>query len=159
MKINVAAVMLVLLPPLLQGCSSTRPEQDLSKARAIILLRELGDLGVWFPDGSHGMPCPIAGGATDTLLLASHMTITPDSCELSAVGDTLVLEGDPDVVFELETWQYLDDIGLDMTALGTVAWRRNGDGEALTCKIDMAMRGAVATPSRATCGAPCAVAT
>ena len=146
----IAAILVLLLP----GCGSTKPEEDLSDAQVITLLRELGDLGPWFTNGSRPVSCPIARGAWveattgeqirgDTLLFTSQLTVVPDGCGLSAVGDTLVVEGDPEVVFDSEARLYHDTQVMDITVAGTITWKRNGDGEARACEIDMAMRDAV----------------
>lgn len=73
--------------------------------------------------------------------------ITPDRCEIKAVGDTLLLEGDPGVVFESE-FQYIGFLRkgeYDLAGTGAVTWRRN-DGGSGRCEVDVAVEEAETDP-------------
>lgn len=98
--------------------------------------------------------CPLGGGArivytegyresADTVWLSGHWVITPDRCEKKAVGDTLVLDGDPSVVFESEFRYigFLDEGEYDLAATGAVTWRRN-DGSSARRRRSQASSGA-----------------
>lgn len=115
----------------------------------------MGDLtGYGLDEGLNMVRCPFGGGASifvvaeytergDTAVESTRWTIAPDRCEIKAVGDTLILEGDPEVVFEREFRYlgFLQDARADMTGAGTVTWRKD-DGSSGTCEMDMAMENA-----------------
>ena len=150
MKMRAAIVLLPLLS--LPACdSTTEAEESLTLGQAITILRELLDLTEWV-DTTKTEACPLGGEATvatsegsssfsaDTAWASFQWVITPDSCAIQAVGDTLVLEGDPRAVvnMELRYVSLFEDAQVTITAGGAVTWRRNaGDPEA--CHMDLAM--------------------
>ena len=79
----------------------------------------------------------------DTTFISTRWTIVPDRCEILTEGDTLIMEGDPSVVFESEFWYrgFFEEGEMDMKAAGTVTWRRVDD-ISVTCEIDLAMEDA-----------------
>ncbi len=151
MKMRAAIVLLPLLS--LPACdSTTEAEESLTLGQAITILRELLDLTEWV-DTTKTEACPLGGEATvatsegsssfsaDTAWASFQWVITPDGCAIQAVGDTLVLEGDPRAVVDMELRYvigFLEEAQVTITAGGAVTWRRNaGDPEA--CHMDLAM--------------------
>ncbi len=134
----------------LPACDSAEIEESLTLGQAITILRELLDLTEWV-DATKTEACPLGGEATvaasegssfsaDTTWASVQWIITPDGCAIQAVGDTLVLEGDPRAVvnMELRYVSLFEDAQVTITAGGAVTWRRNaGDPEA--CHMDLAM--------------------
>ncbi|MCE2399145.1 MAG: hypothetical protein J4F34_09000, partial [Gemmatimonadetes bacterium] len=97
-------------------------------------------------------PCLLGGSALvpftrsgqqrgDTTWTTAMATVTPDGCKLSADGDTLALEGDPSIVFELEGWRVDFKKGnneFNMAITGAVTWSRT-DGTSNSCGVDLTM--------------------
>ena len=143
------------------GCDSTKPEHDLTPGQAITLLREMMDLGVWYSDGSEVLPCPLGGEASvtvetgeeergDTVLYDAHMVMVPSGCRISAVGDMLTLNGDPNIVFESRARHIglFGGIEFEFTAAGAVTWEKDGDSR--DCRIEMALEDAEVDPNEGT---------
>ena len=140
------------------SCDSTKVVDPLTLGQAIGILRELADLTDWIDEGMNMERCPLGGGAKinytenyresgDTVWVSGHWVMTPERCEIKAVGDTLVLDGDPSVVFKSE-FQYVnffDEGEYDFAVTGAVTWRRpNGSSE--TCEVDVAVEDAETDP-------------
>jgi hypothetical protein len=127
--------------------------------QAIAIIREMSHLTEWINEGTNMERCPLGGGArivytegyresADTVWLSGHWVITPDRCEIKAVGDTLVLEGDPSIVVKSE-FQYtgfFEDGEYDLMATGAVTWRRN-DGSSERCEVNVAAEDADTDPN------------
>ena len=141
---------IVIIVIAILGCSPVKPEDGLTHAQAIIVLRELLYVDGSFTDGSTGIPCPLDGGSYvtvatheevrgDTVLYDVDVTIVPDGCVISAVGDTLVLNGDPEVVTKSKSRRVglFGDIELGMRSVGDITWSRGGD--SVGCHIDMTL--------------------
>ena len=136
------------------ACESTKVVDPLTLGQAIAIIREMSDLTAWVDEGTNMERCPLGGGArivytegyrenADTSWLSGHWVITPDGCEIKAAGDTLVLDGDPSVVFKSE-FQYngfFEEGEYDLAATGAVRWRRN-DGTSERCEVDIAVEDA-----------------
>jgi len=147
------AILLLLPPP--RGSDWTRVDDPPTRGRATAVLREIVELTIWVEEGVNMIRCPLSGGARivvteksmasggDTVTVFGRWTIAPDRCEIHALGDTLVLEGDPSIVFEREFRYrgFLEEGWVDMEAKGTVAWKRN-DGSSGTCEVDLAVENA-----------------
>ena len=140
------------------GCDSAKPEDDLTPAQAITILREIIELGVWYDDGDEEVPCPVGGGAWvtvttseeqrgDTALFSTHAVLAPYDCWIVAIGDTLILNGDPEVVFEAEAWYIglFGGIEFELTVAGAVTWTRDGDRK--NCGIDMVLEDTEVEPN------------
>ncbi len=153
MKMRRAATLLLLLP----ACDSpAENEESLALDQAVAILREIVWMTAWSGNGTDMIRCSLGGGARitateefresfDTVTVFARWIIEPDRCELRSFGDTLVLTGDPSVVFELE-FRYSDpheEASVDMEAAGSLTWRKN-DGSSGTCEMDVAMEGAEA---------------
>ncbi|MCE2398926.1 MAG: hypothetical protein J4F34_07840 [Gemmatimonadetes bacterium] len=136
------------------ACDSTKPEDELTLGQSITILRELLVLAErsW-PDNIA--TCPLGNGASvvfddnrrqrgDTVWITNVATVTPKGCRLSANGDTLVLEGDSGIVFDLRGWHLYEDrvdSEVDMAITGAVRWS-NTRGASNSCQVDLTMAGA-----------------
>lgn len=152
MKMRAAAVLLLLSLP---ACDSTGIKvSPLTPAQTTAILRELADLTLWIEEGVNMIRCPLGGGARiayseeflesgDTVTVFGRWNIAPEGCEIQTVGDTLVLEGDPSVVFEREFRHlgFLEEGWMDMEVAGAVTWRKNDDTPG-TCEVDVAVEDA-----------------
>ena len=78
------------------------------------------------------------------------LVLVPSSCRISAVGDTLTLNGDPNIVFESKARHIglLGGIEFEFTAAGAVTWEKDGDSR--NCKIEMALEDADVDPNEGT---------
>ena len=137
------------------ACDSTKPKDELTMSQSLAILRELWILTERGYPGNT-VPCPVGDSATvvfaenyrqrgDTTLVTSIATVTLDGCELSADGDTLVLEGDPSVVFDFEGWSIEPDDPYeeidneyDIEIVGAVTWSTN-DGISNRCQVNLTM--------------------
>ena len=148
----------IIAAAMLAGCDSTKPEQGLTQAQAITLLREMIELGVWYSDGNEILPCPLGGEASvtvqteqeqrgDTAVYDAHMVMVPSGCRISAIGDTLTVNGDPNIVFESRARHIglFGGIEFEFTATGAVTWER--DGDTGDCKIEMVLEDADVDPN------------
>jgi len=151
MKMRRAATLLLLLP----ACDSpAENEESLALDQAVAILREIVWMTAWSGNGTDMIRCSLGGGARitateefresfDTVTVFARWIIEPDRCELRSFGDTLVLTGDPSVVFESEFWYrgFLEEGEVDMEAAGSLTWRKN-DGSSGTCEVDLAVEDA-----------------
>ncbi|MDE2975659.1 MAG: hypothetical protein OXU64_13220 [Gemmatimonadota bacterium] len=149
------AAALVAVLPLLPACDSpVKTEEPLTRGQAAAILREIVHLTAWVEEGVNMIRCSLGGGARiivtekvqesgDTVTSFTRWIIEPDRCELRSFGDTLVLTGDPSVVFESEFWYrgFLEEGEVDMEAAGSLTWRKN-DGSSGTCEVDLAVEDA-----------------
>ena len=131
------------------ACDSTKSADELTLGQSITILRELLVLAErsW-PDNIA--TCPLGNGASvvfddnrrqrgDTVWITNVATVTPKGCRLSANGDTLVLEGDSGIVFDLRGWHLYEDrvdSELDMAITGAVRWS-NTRGASNSCEVDL----------------------
>ena len=141
------------------ACDSTKVDEPLTLGQATAVLRELMDLTEWAEEGTHMVRCSLGGGAKvdyeemvggrgDTIQMLGKWILAPDSCELTALGDTLVLEGAPSVIFKAEFryFGFREDGEYDLVGAGTVTWTR-GENDSGDCKVDVALEGGRLNPS------------
>ncbi len=134
----------------LPACDSAEIEKSLTLGQAVAVLRELVDLASWWNDGT----CPLGGEVeivhsdsrrevADTVWESGRWAVIPDGCEIAALGDTLVLKGDPSVIVEslLRYVNVFENGEYDMKATGGVTWQR-GDSDSGTCEVDVAVEDA-----------------
>jgi len=140
------------------ACESTKVGDPLTLGQAIAVLREMSDLTEWIDEGTNMERCPLGGGArivytegyresADTSWISGHWDIAPDRCQITAVGDTLLLEGDPSVVIksEFRFVGFFEEGEYDLAATGAVTWRRNDDSSG-RCEVAVAVEDAETDP-------------
>ncbi len=149
-------LLLVLLAAGVASCDSTKPATPLTDREAVVLLREIISLidESDEDEGSSTVECSVGGEATltlriidegetaDSVWFEGHATIAPTDCEVDTVGDTLTLNGEPNVEYTVEYWLVFDGgfevVKGEIEAVlgGAVTWRRrNGDTD--TCSVDL----------------------
>ena len=157
MKMRPAIALLLFLLPACRSTGMKDPPLTLDQSTAI--LRELVSLTEWIEDGENMERCPLGGGARvvvaedlrereDTVWVSSRWSITPDRCEIQAVGDTLLLEGSPSVVVESVVRYvgfFFDEGVVDMEFSGAVSWRRNDESSGV-CEVAVAVEDAETNP-------------
>ena len=150
--------LLVLLATGVASCDSTKPANPLTERESVALLREVFLLldESDEDEGSSTVECSVGGEATLTLRIIDegesgdsawaegHATIAPTDCEVDIVGDTLTLNGEPNVEYTVAYWLVFDDdfevVRGEFRAVfgGAVTWRRrNGDTD--TCSVDLTL--------------------
>ena len=145
-------LVLVLIVAGVASCDSTKPANLLTEGETVALLLEIGRL---IDDGfgdSGTEDCSAGGEATvtstydrgangDSIWVRASATIVPTDCEAAVGGDTLTLNGKPNVQYTADAWFIGDDIDPERGKVRTVfggamTWlRRNGDTD--TCSIDL----------------------
>ena len=128
---------LLALVPLAAGvasCDSTKPENPLTEREAVAMLQEIARL---IDDGfgdSGTVDCSVSGEATvtatydegangDSIWLKGSATIVPTECEASVGGDTLTLNGKPNVQYTVDAWFIGDDIDPERGEVGLPRFR------------------------------------
>ena len=144
------------------ACTETEPEDELTLGQSITFLREMWELAEWGWElaqwgAEDPVPCPLGGIAAvdfaddyrdrgDTTWYSELALVTPAGCEVSAFGDTLVLNGDPSIAFDSEGWfESFDNNEVDMRITGAVTWTKN-HGTSNTCEVDLTMDDAKLDP-------------
>ena len=132
------------------ACDSTEmtvAPLTLDQATAILAAMFVHYVGA--EDGVHHEPCPLGGAVRiahaptytergDTARWSVDVDIYPGGCGMEAVGDTLILNGDPSIVLKLERWyaSESEEGEFDLTVSGAVIWLKS-DHSSDKCEVDL----------------------
>ena len=133
------------------ACDSETASLTLEEATAI--LAAVVDLANRADEGTNVEPCELGGGVEifrmpdstesgDTTWVSLDVVVNPGGCEMTFVGDTLSLTGDPSVTLDLERWYAAEaeEGEFDLVVAGAVAWWRRSDGSSDRCEVDLDLR-------------------
>ena len=131
------------------ACDSTEMTVPLTSEQATAILAAMFVHYVGAEEGVHLEPCPLGsavrvahtsnyGESGDTAWSSVDFDVYPGGCGMEAVGDTLILTGDPSIALKLERWyaSESEEGEFDLTVSGAVIWRRN-DGSSDRCEVDL----------------------
>lgn len=134
------------------ACDSTETVIPLTADQATAIVQTVLDLSNEVGEGTTVELCPLGGGARivltsdegesgDTLWESSELVIRPAVCEIEAGGDTLALDGAPDLTLNWGQWyaSESEEGEHDVTATGAVDWRRN-DRSSDRCEVELDLK-------------------